>query len=124
MADVRGPISIVLFHYPFCLKDGSEQWHRGKLVIKLKYQNSIRTLTLPANSRHTNPIQNLWRKVTLETFDNQTKFDRLSHGRLEPKSHPRPLRQAVLSIQTPCRKSTMSIGGPKIYHGQGRNIDR
>src|SRR6218665_4070131 len=102
MAEVRGPISIVLFQYPFCLKDDSEQWHRGKLVIKLKYQNSIRTLTLPAHSQHTNPIQNLWRKVTLETFDNQMQVDRVAHCRLEPKSHPRPPRQAVLSIQTRC----------------------
>ena len=59
-----------------------------------------------------NPIENLWRKVTLEIVnsiesDNQTQVNRVAHGRLEPVSHPRPLGlgQAVHSIQTRCRKT-------------------
>jgi len=40
---LRGAISIAPFQYPFCLKDDSE--------LNGKWQNNIRTLTLPAQSQ-------------------------------------------------------------------------
>jgi len=65
--EVRGAISIVPFHkaYTFCLKDDNEPCHIAKLVSNWKCQNTTRTLTLPAQSQDMNPIENLWRKVTL-----------------------------------------------------------
>src|SRR6218665_153732 len=65
-AEVRGAISIALFQkaYPFCLKDGNEPCHLAKLVSNWKCQNNTRTL--PAQSQNRNPIEELWRKITLE----------------------------------------------------------
>src|SRR6218665_417926 len=67
-AEVRGAISIALFQkaYPFCLKDDNEPCHLAKLVSNLKCQNNTRTLTSLAQSQDMNPIENLWRKITLE----------------------------------------------------------
>jgi len=68
-AEVRDDISIVIFEYPFCLRDDSEKCHRAKLVInqvEMPELNNMRTLTLPAHLQDMNPIENLWRKVALE----------------------------------------------------------
>src|SRR6218665_1646517 len=67
-AEVPGAISIALFQkaYPLCLKDDYEPCHLSKLVSNWKCQNNTRTLTLPAQSQDRNPIENLWRKITLE----------------------------------------------------------
>src|SRR6218665_509824 len=122
-AEVRGAISIALFQkaYPFCLKDDNEPCYLAKLVSNWKCQNNTKTLTSLAQSQDRNPIENLWRKITLEivktqeTSDNQTQVDRVAHGRLEQGSRPRPPRQDVHSIQTRCSKAIMSKGWPKIY---------
>src|SRR6218665_2655730 len=67
-AEVRGAISLALFQkaYPFCLKDDNEPCHLAKLVSTWKCQNTSRTLTSPAQSQDSNPIENLWRKITSE----------------------------------------------------------
>ena len=68
-AEVRGAISIALFQkaYPFCLKDDNEPCHVAKLVSNWKCQNNTRTLTSPAQLQDRISIENLWRKITLET---------------------------------------------------------
>src|SRR6218665_2609261 len=67
-AEVRGAISIALFQkaYPFCLKDDNKPCHLAKLVSNWKCQNNTRTLTSLAQSQDGSPIENLWRKITLE----------------------------------------------------------
>src|SRR6218665_3136618 len=47
-AEERGAISIALFQYLFCLRDGSEQCHRAELITRWKCQNNISAPTLPA----------------------------------------------------------------------------
>src|SRR6218665_3273624 len=67
-AEVRGVISIALFQkaYPLCLKDDNEPCHLAKLASNWMCQNNTRTLTSPAQSQDRNPIENLWRKITLK----------------------------------------------------------
>src|SRR6218665_293725 len=69
IAEVCGAISIALSQkaYPFCLKDDNEPCHVAKLVSNWKCQNNTRTLTSPAQLQDRISIENLWRKITLET---------------------------------------------------------
>src|SRR6218665_227012 len=105
-AEVRGAIRIALFQkaYPFCLKGDNEPCHLAKLVSNGKCQNNPRTLTSPVQSQDRNPIENLWRKITLQIVKRHPTIKRKF---IEPPgtgSHPRPPRQDVHSIQTRCSK--------------------
>src|SRR6218665_1798236 len=76
--EMRGAIRIALFQkaYLFCFKDDNEPCHLAKLVSNWKCQNNTRTLTSPAQSQDRNPIENLWRKITLEIVERHPTIKR------------------------------------------------
>src|SRR6218665_3886986 len=109
-AEVRGAISIALFQkvYPFCLKDDNEPCHLAKLVSNWKCQNNTRTLTSPAQSQDRNPIENIWRKITLEIVKRHPITKRKLIESLTAawnRAITPPPRQDVHSIQTRCSKA-------------------